>query len=207
MKTAVLGTGSWGTALAQILCDNGQDVILWGVDPGQVEDINTNHHNSAYYDDPINPDLKASSDMNVIQDADIILAAVPTMALEEVLTKAAAIVNHPVIVINVAKGFHPKTHERLSVVIRPFLLMKKQRKPYRTYSPTVTSASTAIPMKPERRSGLPLRMSWQSLPAFWKESGRGPMQERRLSQEAWRKWCASALPTAAGLRRISAWMA
>lgn len=127
MKTAVLGTGSWGTALAQILCDNGQDVILWGVDPKQVEDINVNHHNSAYYDDPINPDLKASIDMNCIEDADIILAAVPTMALEDVLTKAAAIVDHPVIVINVAKGFHPVTHDRLSNVIRHIMPADKLR--------------------------------------------------------------------------------
>ena len=121
MKTAVLGTGSWGTALAQILADNHQDVILWGIDPKQVDDINTNHHNSAYYDDPINPDLKADTDMHCIQDADILLAAMPTMALESVLKQAAALVNHPVIVINVAKGFHPVTHDRLSNVIRSLM--------------------------------------------------------------------------------------
>lgn len=118
MKTAVLGTGSWGTALGQVLCDNGNDVVMWGVEPSQVKDINENHRNSAYYEDPLNEALHADTDMQCIKDADILLAAVPTMALEDVLTKAAAIVDHPVIVINVAKGFHPVTHERLSVVIR-----------------------------------------------------------------------------------------
>lgn len=118
MKTAVLGTGSWGTALGQVLCDNGNDVVMWGVEPSQVKDINENHRNSAYYEDPLHEALHADTDMQCIKDADILLAAVPTMALEDVLTKAAAIVDHPVIVINVAKGFHPVTHERLSVVIR-----------------------------------------------------------------------------------------
>lgn len=125
MKIAILGTGSWGTALGQVLADNHNDVILWGINEDQVRDINENHHNSAYYDDPINPDLKADHDIACIQDADILLAAVPTMALQDVLTKAAEVVDHPVIVINVAKGFHPVTHERLSDVIRH--IMPKDR--------------------------------------------------------------------------------
>lgn len=121
MKTAILGTGSWGTALGQVLCDNGCEVIMWGLDENQVDDINRNHRNSAYYDDPVHPSLRAETDMECIRSADILLAAVPTMALEDVLTKASRIVDHPVIVINVAKGFHPVTHERLSVVIRKIM--------------------------------------------------------------------------------------
>jgi glycerol-3-phosphate dehydrogenase (NAD(P)+) len=118
MKTAVLGTGSWGTALAQVLADNGQNVVLWGIDPEQVKDINENHHNRRYYDDEINHNLTATTDMNFVKDADIVLAAVPTMALESVLSQAARLIDHKVIVINVAKGFHPETHQRLSEVIR-----------------------------------------------------------------------------------------
>lgn len=125
MKVGILGTGSWGTALGQVLCDNGCDVIMWGVDPAQVDDINQNHHNHVYFDDPIHEALHASADMTCVKDADVLLAAVPTMALEDVLTKAAAIVDHPVIVINVAKGFHPVTHERLSVVIRHIMPAEK----------------------------------------------------------------------------------
>ncbi len=118
MKVAVLGSGSWGCALAQVLADNGQDVIVWGVDENQVKDINENHKNSVYYDADLNPNLKASSQLSCIDDADVLLLAVPSMALESVIQQSSERVTKPVIVINVAKGFHPVTHERLSVVIQ-----------------------------------------------------------------------------------------
>ncbi len=117
MKTAVLGTGSWGTALAQVLADNRQEVILWGIDPRQVEDINQNHHNSMYFDAPINPALRATNDLSVISDCDILLFAVPSTALDEVVQKCLPYLQKPVLLINVAKGFHPVTHERLSAFL------------------------------------------------------------------------------------------
>ena len=118
MKTAVLGSGSWGTALAQVLCDNGQDVIIWGINPDEVNDINRNHHNAKYFECEITPKLKASNDLSCIRDADILLLAVPTKAIESVLDSAVKELDHPVTVINVAKGFHPVSHKRLSVVIQ-----------------------------------------------------------------------------------------
>ncbi len=127
IKTVVLGTGSWGTGLAQILADNGQEVMMWGIDENEVRDINENHRNSKYFEAEINPKLRASGDMSIVKDADILLAAVPSIALEKVLTQAAELVEKPVIVINVAKGFHPVTHERLSVVIKRIMPAEKLR--------------------------------------------------------------------------------
>lgn len=127
MKTVVLGTGSWGTALAQVLCDNNQEAVLWGISDEEVNDINQNHRNSRYFDAPVSEKLRAVKDIGEVKDCDVILAAVPTMALEDVLTEAAKEVTKPVIVINVAKGFHPVTHERLSEVIRKIMPKEKTK--------------------------------------------------------------------------------
>ena len=118
MKTAVLGTGSWGTALAPVLADNGHDIFLWGISKEEINDINLNHRNSRYFECEISSRLSATDDLQRIKDRELILAAVPTAALESVLKQVSEIIDHPVILINVAKGFHPVSHKRLSEVIR-----------------------------------------------------------------------------------------
>ena len=50
---AVLGPGSWGTALSQVLNDNGHEVRIWGNIPEQINEINTNHTNKHYFKDVV----------------------------------------------------------------------------------------------------------------------------------------------------------
>ena len=47
-KVAVLGAGSWGTALAQVLAVNGNDVLLWGRDKEQMAEVAAKHENKKY---------------------------------------------------------------------------------------------------------------------------------------------------------------
>lgn len=121
MNIVVIGSGSWGTALAQTACDNGHNVIIYGVSQDEVKDININHHNSKYFGSvEINPALYATESLSEAMNCQpsVIVLAVPTFAIEGVCEDVRGCLKNKTIIVNVAKGFNPKTNERLSDVIR-----------------------------------------------------------------------------------------
>ena len=119
MKIVVIGSGSWGTALAQVLIDNKQDCILYGNCLEEINDIRENHENSKYFPGVIlHSKLNATTNIEVLKDADIIVLSVPTVAIESVCQQVSKIVEKPVLIVNTAKGFHPTTYERMSVIIK-----------------------------------------------------------------------------------------
>ncbi|HZJ86991.1 MAG TPA: NAD(P)H-dependent glycerol-3-phosphate dehydrogenase [Erysipelothrix sp.] len=119
MKVSVIGSGSWGTALANVLATNQHDVTIWGLSQEDIDDIVNNQMNQRYFGDvKLNSNLKATTDFNVVKDAEIFLLAVPSIAIEEICHKINENTVKPVIIINVAKGFHPTTHDFLMDVIR-----------------------------------------------------------------------------------------
>ena len=121
MKVRIVGSGSWATALAQVLVDNGVDTLIYGISKEEVNDINENHQNSRFFDCKINEAIKASNDISVLKDADVILLGVPTTAMESVLLEIKSLMEKKYVIINVAKGFHIKTKERMSVLIKRIL--------------------------------------------------------------------------------------
>ncbi len=119
MKAVVIGSGSWGTGLAQVLCDNKVNVTIYGNCESEINDINENHRNSKYFGGiQIHPDLKATTDINVVKGSDIVVLSVPTIAIESVCKQIDEILDKKTIIVNTSKGFHPETFERMSCVIR-----------------------------------------------------------------------------------------
>ncbi|MFA7019968.1 MAG: NAD(P)H-dependent glycerol-3-phosphate dehydrogenase [Bacilli bacterium] len=121
MHVGIAGTGTWATALAQVLTDNGHEVILYGREQSQIDDINIYHRNSFYFGDQIRLSSKIVATnviSNMCQNADVILLSVPTGAVSEVVQKIIPYLKSKTIFVNTAKGFDPQTKMRLSQVIR-----------------------------------------------------------------------------------------
>ena len=119
MNIAIIGSGSWGTALAQVLCDNHHHVVLFGKNTDELDEIASAHTNRKYFPDVhLHSNIKTSTDITTINTNEVILLAVPSIAIEAVIDQLNQVLQHPVLIINVSKGFHPKTHERLSTYIK-----------------------------------------------------------------------------------------
>ena len=77
---AVLGPGSWGTALSQVLNDNGHEVRIWGNIPDQIDEINTQHTNKRYFKDIVLDDkIVIYHDLSeALKGIDAVLFVVPS---------------------------------------------------------------------------------------------------------------------------------
>ena len=119
MKIGFIGSGAWASALANVVSDNGHDVLLYGVSKEEIDDINLNHKNSKYFKDvKLNENIKGTLNIDEVVDSEVIVIAVPSSQIRVVLNKIKdKLVNKPVI-LNVSKGFDEVTHKRLSSVIK-----------------------------------------------------------------------------------------
>ena len=118
-KIAVLGPGSWGTALSQVLNDNGHEVRIWGNIPEQIDEINQDHTNKRYFKDIVlDPAIKAYHSLKEALDGvDAVLFVVPTKVTRLVAKQVAEILDHKVTVMHASKGLEPDTHKRISQIL------------------------------------------------------------------------------------------
>ncbi|KIY20894.1 NAD(P)H-dependent glycerol-3-phosphate dehydrogenase [Mesobacillus subterraneus] len=118
-KVAVLGAGSWGTALAMVLADNGHEVRLWGHNSAQIEEINQNHTNKKYLPGITLPSsvMGYSSLHAALDGMKMVIMAVPTKAIREVIRKMMESTSESVIIVHVSKGIEPDSLLRISEMI------------------------------------------------------------------------------------------
>lgn len=122
-KGAVLGAGSFGTALSAVLASNGVEVTLWAREPEIIEGIQSNRRNPVYI-----PTLELPSSVvaqaelsKALEGAEFVLIAVPSHAMREISSDIAPMLRGDEVVVHVAKGLEEGTFLRMTQVLEETL--------------------------------------------------------------------------------------
>lgn len=122
-RIAVLGAGSWGTALACSLAWQGRDVVLWARREEAAQIIRETRHNASYLPEVVIPEsIAVTSDIEfAVQGAWLWVVAVPSQSVRSVTRPLAARVDDHVTVVSVAKGIENETLLTTTGVLRESL--------------------------------------------------------------------------------------
>lgn len=118
-NVAVLGGGSFGTVIANIIANNGLKTLLWMRDAEQVESLNRRHENVTYLPGyHLHEDVLATDDLQkAVNNAYMIFVAVPSGSFREVVQQMKPLINDEVILVSLTKGIEAKTFSLMSQIL------------------------------------------------------------------------------------------
>ena len=117
-KISILGDGGWGTTLAILLCDKGMDVTLWSVYEEYAKILDKQRHNINFLKGiKIPGGIRITSDLREALASELVILAVPSLYLRQVLSKGKKFYSKSVPVVSVVKGIENGTLLRVSEVV------------------------------------------------------------------------------------------
>jgi glycerol-3-phosphate dehydrogenase (NAD(P)+) len=122
-KVTVFGAGAWGSTMAQVLCDAGNDVLLWGRSEDVIAEINAAHTNRKYLGSHILPQtLAATTNLQQAFDfSDIYVLAIPAQQLRTTLQEWKTFFKPSSTIVSTLKGIEISTQMRMTEVIEDVL--------------------------------------------------------------------------------------
>ncbi|ACI20160.1 glycerol-3-phosphate dehydrogenase [NAD(P)+] (NAD(P)H-dependent glycerol-3-phosphate dehydrogenase) [Dictyoglomus thermophilum H-6-12] len=129
MKITVFGSGSWGTALANVLCEKGYKIILWGRNEDKVKKILELRENIYYLPGyKLDPLLEITSDIEyATKDVDIAIFSIPIQGLRDFLKTNKEYLDKIKFFVNTGKGIEISTLKRPSEIIKEELNVDFER--------------------------------------------------------------------------------
>jgi glycerol-3-phosphate dehydrogenase (NAD(P)+) len=124
MRIAVLGAGSWGTTLANVLAENGHHVSLWDHDAVRAQKIDAARENEQYLRGIRIPEnVQVTGDLaGALADAELVTFAVPSHTMRETARRVAATgLSAETVIVSATKGLEEGSYRRMSVVLSDVL--------------------------------------------------------------------------------------
>lgn len=122
-KVTVFGAGAWGSTMAQVLSDAGNDVLLWGRSVDVIDEINGSHTNRKYLQNHILPSaLSATTELKTaFEHSQIYVLAIPAQQLRTTLQEWKPLFSPSVTIVSTLKGIEISTQMRMTEVIEDVL--------------------------------------------------------------------------------------
>jgi glycerol-3-phosphate dehydrogenase (NAD(P)+) len=120
LKLAVVGAGSWGTAIADLLAGKGYPVSLWAFEKEVKDHIQKFRENKIFLPNhQLSPHISVSNDLSkVVSGKNLVVIVVPSHVMRSVAKKMAGHLSDNIILISASKGIEQKTHLTMSGVIK-----------------------------------------------------------------------------------------
>jgi glycerol-3-phosphate dehydrogenase (NAD(P)+) len=122
-KVTVFGAGAWGSTMAQVLSDAGNEVLLWGRSAEVIAEINSSHTNVKYLGTHLLPsEIMATTDLRAAFDfSDTYILAIPAQQLRSTLQEWKGNFSHNCTIVSTLKGIEISTQFRMTEVIEDVL--------------------------------------------------------------------------------------
>lgn len=123
MKVSVIGSGGWGTALALLLLENGNEVALWSYTEEESSVLQTTGENPMLKGVPLPKALKLTTDLSCVKGCNVVVLATPSFAVRGTARQLAALLDEGTILVSVSKGIEKETSNTLTQAIHDELGM------------------------------------------------------------------------------------
>lgn len=122
-RAAVIGAGSWGTALANLLAGKGTPTVVWSYEPEVADDIERAHENRKYLGGiALHPSLRATAEMaEALRGADLVVAVSPSHTMRGVMVRAAEFIEPGALVVSASKGIENESLKTMDAVLADVL--------------------------------------------------------------------------------------
>ena len=123
-RIGVIGSGTWGTAIAILLSHNGHEVTLWSAIPSEIEELEKTRRHPNLPEAEIPKEIQMTVDLKeAMEDKDLLVMAVPSVFVRETAKKMRPLCKDSQRIVDVAKGIEEKTLDTMSMILKEELPM------------------------------------------------------------------------------------